>query len=403
MIRHTAIPISSEELGFLFSEATVNDSLSFERNLKNYLGVKAVIALDSGRSAIALALRLLKVRMGEQILLPGFVCPILYDVVVSAGLKPVPVDVSLEDYNIDVADIAKADDPHVIVPVHLFGKSYNLSEVSSFAEKNGLVVVEDAAQAFGLQLGGKKAGSLGDVAILSFGFGKIITGGSGGALVINRDDLIQEASDAVYETIAPPSLSRRRIAVNITMMKLFETPRIYSMMRNHASNNREKAALEIVEHTLLSWNAPDATRYVPRRIDPLTAKIANHQLERVDSFNRKRIHNAEILSDILADQSVASIPSKEYFKDNVFCRFPVRLHRNHVRKREMIVKELLRRGIESEKPYCVLKELPCILESMPNSSELADALFTVPNHPCLSDREVVSIGETVLSLLRSIS
>lgn len=401
MIPRTAIPISSEELRSLFSEASINDSLSFEQNLKSYLGAKAVIALDSGRSAFALALRLLKVKMGEQILLPAFVCPVLYDVAVSAGLKPLPVDVSREDYNIDVYRIAKMKDPSVIVPVHLFGKSYNLSEVASFAEKNGLAVVEDAAQALGLELSGKRVGSFGDVSILSFGLGKTITGGSGGALVINRDDLVQLAYDAVDGIFKPLLHNRVRIAANISAMKLFETPYFYSMIRTYLNKILDKTDFEIVDHINASWNTPDATRYVPRRIDPLAAKIANYQLEKLRSFNNKRINNAEVLSNILVGQSVAFVPSKDYFRNNVFCRFPIKLRKNHVKKRDALVRKLLKNGVDSEKPYSTLRKLPYILESAPNSRELVDSLITIPNHPCLSENEVASIGEIAAGVLRS--
>jgi len=399
-IPRTAIPIDSDELKSIFIKASFEDSMSLERNLKAYLGAKAVIALDSGRSALALALRLLKLRIGDRVLLPAFVCPVLYDVVASAGFKPFPVDVSYENYNIDVSSIKETNNSKAIIPVHLFGKSYNLTEIKKFADYNGLAVIEDAAQALGLESDHKKIGSFGDLAILSFGLGKIITGGGGGALVINRDDLVQPAFDAINE-ISTVSSSRIKIAANIAAMRFFEKPGFYSIIRSYVNGNLDKTDLKMAEHVDIAWKSPDAARYVPHKIAPLAAKIADYQLTKLHDFNERRIHNAKVLSEILAYKSEDQVFSQSYFKNNVFCRFPIKLGRNNAKKRDIIIRKLLKYGVDSEKPYFVLRKLPQIIESMPNSSALVDTLITVPNHPCISENEIVSIGETTLSVLKS--
>jgi dTDP-4-amino-4,6-dideoxygalactose transaminase len=331
------------------------------------------------------------------------VCPVVYDVVVSMGLRPALVDVSPETYNIDITNIEKTrlEDSRFIVPVHLFGKSCDVDETIEFAESHGLYVVEDAAQALGVEHRGRKIGSFGDVSILSFGLGKIITGGSGGALVINRDDLVEDAKNMMEELVIPKFQNRIKIARNIMAMKFLANPYLYSIIRNYVDSGLEETDRKMVKHIKTSLIKPNSNEYRPHRIHPLSAKIANYQLERIQEFNRRRVYNAKILSDILVNQSVAHTPSKEYFKNNVFCRFPIKLSKDVSYKRDLIVQKLLKLGIDAEKPYFVLKELLSAFKHVPNSMELVNTLINIPNHPCLSDNEVVSVGEATLSVLKS--
>jgi len=157
----------------------------------------------------------------------------------------------------------------------------------------------------------------------------------------------------------------------------------------------------MIEHIKMSLIKSCKNDYELRRIHPLSAKIANCQLERVSEFNQRRIYNARILSDMLANQSVAYVPSEAYFENNVFCRFPIKVSKDYLHKRDSVIQKLLRLGIDAEKPYFVLKELLSSFEYLPNSVELVNSLITIPNHPCLSKDDVVSIGETTLSILKS--
>jgi dTDP-4-amino-4,6-dideoxygalactose transaminase len=403
IIPRTAIPIDYNILKILFQRANLNDISSFEYNLEKYMGAKAVFALASGRSALALALRLFKLRPGKKILFPAFVCPVVYDVVVSMGFKPVPVDVSLETYNIDIAHIKKiqVEDSCLIIPVHLFGKACNIDEIIEFAERHGLYVIEDVAQALGVEFKGKKLGSFGDMAIQSFGLGKNITGGGGGALIINHDDFIGDAKNIIDSLFNPKFQDRVTVTENVVGMKFITNPYRYLTIRKYVDSNLNRLDVEMIRHIKASLIKPDSDKYRPIKIHPLSAKIANYQLEKMEEFNRRRIQNARIISDILQKQSIVSVPSEEYFKNNVFCRYPLKILEDYSFGRDSIVQKLLNIGVDSEKPYFVLKELLSEFENVFNSKRLVDSLITIPNHPSLSDNEATLVGEVTLSVLKS--
>ena len=402
----TAIPLDKNELKMLFHGACEDDIKTMERNLRRYLGVKAVLALDSGRSSLFLALQLLKLKKGDKILLPAFVCPVVYDVVLSAKLTPLPVDVSPKDYNIDAACIKKEylKSAKAIIVVHLFGKSCNLDEIVELAEEYGLYIIEDAAQALGATYKGKKVGCYGDLSILSFGLGKNITGGCGGALVINRGHLLDEFEEMMSDIPYCSVQDRMIVAKNIIIMKMLANPRLYSVLREYVNYYLEKTDRHIIDHIkeTLTKTSKNGSSYEPRRIHPLSAKIVDHQLRKIDYLNQKRIDHAKTLLQILSCQSKIYVPQEDYFRNNVFCRFPVKLCKGLSNKRDYIIKKLVRLGVDAEKPYHIMNELAQIIKHAVNAIKLTKTLITIPNHPCLTNNEVASIGEKVLSVLRDI-
>jgi len=405
IIARTTIPISSEELKSLFNRVTLKDVTTFEHNLGTYLGVKTVSALDSGRSALALALRLFKLKPGEKVLLPAFVCPILYDVILSMGLKPIPVDVSFKTYNIDISQIKKAQikDVRLMIIVHLFGKSCNMDEIIEFTNNNGLYLIEDAAQALGAEYKGKKIGTFGDVSILSFGLGKVITGGSGGAIIINNSEFLDDLK-LIKEKILFSKLSTRlNVTGNIIIMNMLSNFYIYSILREPINSFFDEIDYKIIKSIQKKLIDPKSVKnkYIPYIIHSLSAKITNFQLEKLDKFNKKRIYYARQFSEMLREQNVVQFQSEEYFKNNIFSRFPLKTVDNSFTRRDLILNKLLQLGIDAEKPYFALKRILPTFEETHNSINLTDTMFTLPNSPCLSPNDVDFIGKAALGILKS--
>jgi dTDP-4-amino-4,6-dideoxygalactose transaminase len=275
-----------------------------------------------------------------------------------------------------------------------------MNEIIEFVEDNGFYLIEDAAQALGAEYGGRKIGTFGDVSILSFGLGKIITGGSGGALVINNNELLEDAK-IIREKLSNSKFSTRMNASeNIIIMKLLSNSHIYSIIREPINTYLEDTDRQIVKHiknNSIGFN-PIKKEYIPHRIHPLSAKIINYQLERMQEFNKKRIFNAKILTETLNNQKMVQIPSEKYFENNIFCRYALKLNIS-VHQRNALLEKLIKCGIDSEKPYFILKDLLSTFKQVPNSINLADTLFTLPNSPCLSPDDVTLIGNVTKSIL----
>ncbi|HON57884.1 MAG TPA: DegT/DnrJ/EryC1/StrS family aminotransferase, partial [bacterium] len=170
----------------------------FEEKLKEYLGGKNVVCVNTGTSALHLALEALRLPKGSEVLVQSLTYVATFQAITAAGLKPIPVEIYPETCTIDLEDAAKkiTEKTRVIMPVHYASRCGDLDKIYIFAKKYNLRVVEDAAHAFGSLYKGKKIGSFGDIVCFSFDPIKNITCGEGGAIVSADEEVIQYVKDA---------------------------------------------------------------------------------------------------------------------------------------------------------------------------------------------------------------
>lgn len=164
----------------------------FEKSLESYLGKgNHVAALSSGTAALHLALILLGVERGDEVICQSMTFSASANPIVYQGATPVFVDSEPETWNIcpnhleeAIKDrISKGKKPKAIIAVHLYGMPYKVDEIKKISEKYEIPIVEDSAEALGSSYKGQKCGTFGDLSILSFNGNKIITTSGGGALV----------------------------------------------------------------------------------------------------------------------------------------------------------------------------------------------------------------------------
>ena len=162
----------------------------FEDRLAELLGVTEVVAVSSGTDADVLALAVLHdygAERGDEVVIPALSFVATGNAVVHAGFTPVFVDVERDTLNIDPRTIEAAVTPktRAIMPVHLMGKPADMDAVNAIAQRHGLKVIEDAAEAHGAVYKGQPVGGLGDMAAFSLYVAHIITTGEGGAVATN--------------------------------------------------------------------------------------------------------------------------------------------------------------------------------------------------------------------------
>ncbi len=164
----------------------------FERAIENFIDNNVhVTALSSGTAAIHLALELLEVSRGDEVLCQSFTFSASANPIMYLGATPVFVDSEKETWNISPelltqaieSRIAAGKKPKAIVAVHLYGMPYKTHEIKKISDYYGIPVIEDSAEALGSSFNGIHCGSFGDIGILSFNGNKIITTSGGGALV----------------------------------------------------------------------------------------------------------------------------------------------------------------------------------------------------------------------------
>ena len=160
----------------------------FEEAMASYCGTRYAVGCASGSDALRLALMAQGVGRGDEVLLPSFTFFATAGAVWHVGAKPVFVDIDPATFNIDPthAESVLTERTKAIIPVHLFGQCANMTAVTTMADKYGLSVIEDAAQAIGAEHESHRAGSMGEVGCFSFYPSKNLGGfGDGGVLTTN--------------------------------------------------------------------------------------------------------------------------------------------------------------------------------------------------------------------------
>ncbi|WP_035107011.1 LegC family aminotransferase [Desulfovirgula thermocuniculi] len=167
----------------------------FEERFAAYVGAKYAVATASGTAALHLALRLLGIGPGDEVIVPALTFIATVNPVVYVGATPVVVDVDPQTWNIDPAEVEKAitSRTRAIIPVHLYGNPADMGRLMDIACRHGLFVIEDAAEALGATYKGQHVGTFGDIGIFSFNGNKVITTGGGGMLVTNDSILAKRA------------------------------------------------------------------------------------------------------------------------------------------------------------------------------------------------------------------
>lgn len=169
----------------------------FEHRLEKYLGAPNVVALSAGTAAIHLALVALGVGSGDEVICQSFTFAASANPIKYQGADPVFVDSEPDTWNMspDALEEAIIDRkkqtghyPKAIIPVYLYGMPAKMDEIRAIADKYGIPIVEDSAEALGSEYKGKKCGTLGNYGCLSFNGNKIITTSGGGALVCHSKE-----------------------------------------------------------------------------------------------------------------------------------------------------------------------------------------------------------------------
>ncbi|MCF6307389.1 MAG: aminotransferase class I/II-fold pyridoxal phosphate-dependent enzyme [Flavobacteriaceae bacterium] len=172
----------------------------FEESLENYLGNDSLVAaLSSGTAALHLALILLGVKNGDEVLCQTMTFSASANPIVYQGATPIFIDSEEDTWNLcpihleeAIKDrISKGKKPKAIIAVHLYGMPYKIDKITTISEKYEIPIIEDSAEALGSTYKNKKCGTFGDISILSFNGNKIITTSGGGALV-SKDSKIKE-------------------------------------------------------------------------------------------------------------------------------------------------------------------------------------------------------------------
>jgi dTDP-4-amino-4,6-dideoxygalactose transaminase len=322
----------------------------FEEEFARWSGVKHAVAVSSGTAGLHLALLAHGIGEGDQVITSPFTFIASANAVLFTGATPVFVDVEPDTFCIDpgLVEAAITDRTRAILPVHLYGQPAAMIELHEIARRHGLLVIEDACQAHGATVQGKKVGALGNTAVFSLYPTKNMTAGEGG-LITTADD------------------------------KLASTMR---MLRQHGESERYK-------HEILGYNF---------RLTDLAAAIGLTQLRHVDAFNAARRKNAAMLNSGLEGVRGVTPPIERPGYGHVYHQYTVRI----AQERDRVRAALTARGIGSGVYYPIPVHRQTVYVnrgygnlSFPWSEQLAREVLSLPVHPAVSDADVRRIVQAL--------
>lgn len=196
----------------------------FEQKIADYIGVKHVVACANGTDALLIPLMAMGIGPGDAVFVPSFTFAATAEVVALAGAAPVFVDVDADTYNIDLQSLEEAIaavreegslTPRAIIPVDLFGLAADYVGLSRIAAREGLAIIEDAAQATGGSSGNTMCGAFGDVAGTSFYPAKPLgCYGDGGAMFTNNDVLAETLRSVAFHGKGASQYDNVRVGLN---------------------------------------------------------------------------------------------------------------------------------------------------------------------------------------------
>lgn len=170
----------------------------FEESIKEYTGAKAALALSSGTAALHLALKVLDIKKGDDVLASTFTFIGSVNAILYQGANPVFIDSDMKSWNLSPVLLAEylnttPKKPKALIVTHLYGMSADIEIIADICKKHGVYLIEDAAESLGATFNNKHTGTFGDFGVYSFNGNKILTTSGGGMLVSNNQEWIEKA------------------------------------------------------------------------------------------------------------------------------------------------------------------------------------------------------------------
>jgi aminotransferase EvaB len=323
---------------------------AFERRFAELCGTRFALGVNSGTDAIFLALKALGIKHGDEVITVANSFIATAGAIVASGARPVFIDVGPE-YTMDATAIepALSSRTRAIVPVHLTGRPAAMDAIMEIAQKLGIFVIEDAAQAVGAAIGGKSVGALGHVGCFSLHpLKNLNVAGDGG--------MVTTDSEAIYLKV--------------------------KQLRNHGLKKRD-------EIESFGYNS---------RLDTIQAAVGIYNLQRLEEVSRRRIENAERYDKNLADlDPLLIIPPRQVGVREVFHTYVVM-----VEDRTNLVAALDRAGIQTKIHYPVpihlqapCREMGWKRGDLPVTERQTERILSLPVHQFLSIDQIDHVCNTI--------
>jgi len=389
--RHN-INLTTEQLGLLLSAVAGRARVegggraAFEAAFAEYLGVRHVLALDSARLALALALRALKLAPGARVVLPEYCFFTLPLVVRALGLAPVFAAVDPATHAIDPERLAPTlRGAAALVLIHPFGQPAAGEAVAELCRAEGAVLVEDPSQSTGAALRGHPVGTLGRAATFSLVSGKNLQAFGGGLLATDDDELFQRIQAQLVDARDPEAAAvRTRLRKGWLEWALTTRPgfalAVFPAMLALSELDRER-----LDSRFREARTPFDPGRPPVRLSDLQGRLGLLDLAELDRRNARRRGNGQRLIDSLRGVPGVGLPRIDPAATCTFNAVAVR-----VGNARALARLLLRHGVDTRMDY---------MEWFAEPPSGAGEVLYLPNHPGLGVAEMDRVAAAVRGVL----
>jgi perosamine synthetase len=330
----------------------------FEQGFCDFCDTKHAISCSNGTTALHLALMAHGVERGDEVIIPTLTFVATANAVNYCGATPVFVDSEPDTWNINPELIEAKITPRTkgIIVVHIYGHPVNMDPIMDIAQKHGLFVIEDAAEALGAEYKGKMIGSIGHSATFSLFGNKIITTGEGGMITTNDD----------------------RIAQQIRLLK------------GQGQDPQKRYWFPVIGYNY--------------RMTNIQAAVGYGQLENIDWHVDQRIRVAKLYGQYLQDDVRLTLPVQKEWARNVFWMSSIILNKGTVQDRDRVMIQLKERGIETRPFFYPMHTLPPYKklqkeEEFPVVNRISALGMNVPSYGTLSEEDVKFICMNIKEVL----
>ena len=335
----------------------------FEGMLSDYVGTKYALVFNSGTSALHAILLAYGIGQGDEVIVPSFTFIATSNAPLFVGAKPVFADVEDKTYGLNPDDVERKITPRTkaIIPIHYGGCPCLIEELSEVAKQHNLLLIEDAAESLGAAVDGRKVGSFGNAAILSFCSNKVITTGEGGAVITD--------SAEIYKRL--------------------------KLIRSHgrAETANYFSSTEYMDYVTLGYNF---------RMSDITAALGIAQLGKIDKLIKMRRVIAKKLSEKLSPIPEIAVPISPEGFFHVYQMYTVRV-KGGQEKRDALSAHLTQRGIMTKAYFPPVHFTSFYKDNLtydcklPITERLAQQVLTLPMYPGLSEDELNYIADSMAS------
>jgi len=360
LIGDNVLPLVREclDTGWLSSEGRFVPE--FERRWSTYCGAEFGIAVCNGTAALQIAVAALNLEHGSEIIMPSWTIISCAIAIIEAGCIPVLVDCDPETWCMDLDQVESRISPktRALMPVHMFGHPVDMRRLATLARKCGLYIIEDAAEAHGAEVAGRRVGGLGDMGCFSFYSNKIVTTGEGGMVVTNN----LEFAD------------RLRLLRNLC----FRSDRRFF-------------------HTEIGHNY---------RLTNLQAAVGVAQIERVDSHIEKKRWIAACYRERLKNLSQLALPVEREWAKNVYWMYGLVLDDDVPFDAAEFARRLRERGVDTRPFFLGMHEQPVFRskglferQTYPVSERLTRRGLYIPSGLTLTELQIDRVCEAIVQVV----